>query len=243
MRILRTVALAAGVLLALSSINRGEAQEISIIQLCEKIEKGLNTKNPGSFNSIFSNESLVTIKKQYQSFVNLFPNAEWKVVPRKKLKDGRSSVDVLISGTRQKGSHNFFMNSKQTIAFGLKNKKINSHEILNHYSILKNSEQGLSLTINVPETVLTGSNYDFDIIINKPLDKAIAAGGLINISQQQFINFNSPDINLAPMGGGGLFKTIKAPMNPGKQIWAALLVHPDGMVSITKLVRIVSNNE
>ncbi len=46
---------------------------------------------------------------------------------------------------------------------------------------------------------------------------------------------------LSPMGGGGLFKSVKAPLNEGVQTWAALLAHPDGLISVTKKVRVVSD--
>ena len=36
------------------------------------------------------------------------------------------------------------------------------------------------------------------------------------------------------------FKSVKAPLKPGIQNWAALLVHPDGVISITKMVKVVS---
>jgi hypothetical protein len=43
------------------------------------------------------------------------------------------------------------------------------------------------------------------------------------------------------MGGGGLFKSVQAPFQPGVQTWAAMLVHPDGVVTVTKRVRVVSD--
>jgi hypothetical protein len=46
---------------------------------------------------------------------------------------------------------------------------------------------------------------------------------------------------LAPLGGGGLFKSVQAPQRPGSQTWALMLVHPDGVVTATKRVQIVSN--
>ena len=50
-----------------------------------------------------------------------------------------------------------------------------------------------------------------------------------------------PKIKLTPLGGGGVFKTIKAPKEPGVQNWAAVIAHPEGLISITKVVRVVSN--
>ena len=51
----------------------------------------------------------------------------------------------------------------------------------------------------------------------------------------------SPNLSLEPLGGGGLFKMVQAPQRPGVQNWAAMLVHPDGVVTITKRVRVVSD--
>jgi hypothetical protein len=51
----------------------------------------------------------------------------------------------------------------------------------------------------------------------------------------------SPDIQLQPLGGGGLFKSVQAPFKPGIQTWAALLVHPEGVVSVSKQVRVVDD--
>ena len=49
-----------------------------------------------------------------------------------------------------------------------------------------------------------------------------------------------PNVSLEPMGGGGLFKSVQAPQAPGSQTWALMLVHPDGVVTATKRVRVVS---
>ena len=53
----------------------------------------------------------------------------------------------------------------------------------------------------------------------------------------------SPSMELGALGGGGLFKTVQAPQSPGSQTWAVLLVHPDGIVSATKRVRVVSDRK
>jgi hypothetical protein len=38
-----------------------------------------------------------------------------------------------------------------------------------------------------------------------------------------------------------LFKSVQAPQRPGSQTWALMLVHPDGIVTATKRVQIVSS--
>jgi hypothetical protein len=51
----------------------------------------------------------------------------------------------------------------------------------------------------------------------------------------------SPSFQLGALGGGGLFKTVQAPLTPGNQTWAVLLVHPKGIVTATKRVRVVAD--
>jgi hypothetical protein len=40
-----------------------------------------------------------------------------------------------------------------------------------------------------------------------------------------------------------LFKSVQAPLNPGSQTWAMLLVHPKGIISASKRVRVVADKE
>ncbi len=118
---------------------------------------------------------------------------------------------------------------------------IRSQELISEHSILKTIQSPLSITISIPDFVLTGTRYDFDVILDNPLEGAIIAGGLIQITPEQIDKQISPEIELSPLGGGGLFKTVQAPLKPGKQAWAAMIAHPKGLISITKMVHIVSN--
>ena len=51
----------------------------------------------------------------------------------------------------------------------------------------------------------------------------------------------APTCRWLPKAGGGLFKSVQAPQQPGSQTWAVMLVHPDGVVTATKRVRVVSS--
>jgi hypothetical protein len=53
----------------------------------------------------------------------------------------------------------------------------------------------------------------------------------------------SPRLELAALAGGGVFKVVQAPQTPGVQTWAVLLVHPKGVVTATKRVRVVSDRQ
>jgi len=46
---------------------------------------------------------------------------------------------------------------------------------------------------------------------------------------------------LGALGGGVFLKTVQAPHSPGFQTWAVRLLHPAGIGSATKRVRVVSD--
>ena len=89
--------------------------------------------------------------------------------------------------------------------------------------------------------MLTGSRYDIDLIVEEPLGQAMVSAGLVDLTQKQVQEQMRPNVPLAPMAGGGLFKSVQAPQTPGSQTWALMLVHPDGVVTATKRVRVVSS--
>ena len=107
--------------------------------------------------------------------------------------------------------------------------------------MLTSSKKPLPISLLIPDKVLTGSRYDVDVVVDQPLGKALLAGGLVAVTPQQVLAQQSPDVQLEPLGGGGLFKSVQAPFQPGIQTWAALLVHPDGVITVSKRVQVVND--
>ena len=115
-------------------------------------------------------------------------------------------------------------------------------DVLEEQTLLRSGTAELPITVQIPDAVLTGSRYDIDVIFEEPLGQAVAAGGLIELTPDQRLEQQSPLVQLAPLGGGGLFKQVQAPQRSGVQSWAVMLVHPDGVVTATKQVRVVDTN-
>ena len=120
----------------------------------------------------------------------------------------------------------------------IKDGKVYTKEILSEESVVQSSKIPLDISINIPNTVLTGTNYDADIVLETPLGNKLLAGGLITITGEQVTNQVSPSIDLKPLGGGGLFKSVKAPLNPGYQTISAIITHPKGIYTITKKFKV-----
>jgi hypothetical protein len=118
--------------------------------------------------------------------------------------------------------------------------RLSSQEILGEESILRSGKANLAVSVIAPEEVLTGQRYDFDVVLDQPLKDSVLAGGISELSREAIASLRSPDISLGALNGGGIFKTIQAPYKPGSQSWAVLLMHPEGTVSVSRMVRVVA---
>jgi hypothetical protein len=170
-----------------------------------------------------------------------FPDLRWQVRSGTPLRDGQATVSVKVSGTRRQGSTSFRLDGEQLLLLQSDGSRINGQTILREQSLLRSGEQAPPVSLLIPDAVLTGQRYDVDVIFDEPLDGALLAGGLTAVSPEQIATQSSPNLELSTLWGGGLFKSVQAPLSPGSQTWAVLLVHPKGVISASKLVRVVSD--
>ena len=146
-----------------------------------------------------------------------------------------------MSGDFEAEGLRFRLEAMERIAIRLDAGRISDQELIAHESFLRSGERPLAVTVQIPDAVLTGSRYDIDLIVDEPLEQALVAAGLIEITHQSMEGQMRPHVRLAPMGGGGLFKSVQAPQLPGSQTWVVMLVHPDGVVTATRKVRVVNS--
>jgi hypothetical protein len=146
-----------------------------------------------------------------------------------------------LLGSHTIGGNTFRLEASQLLALTSSGGQITSQAVIREQTILRSGDQDLAVSLLIPDAVLTGQRYDVDVVFDEPLDGAVAAGGLLALSSGQAAAMETPRLELGALGGGGLFKTVQAPYNPGEQTWAVLLVHPKGVVSATKRVRVVAD--
>jgi hypothetical protein len=133
------------------------------------------------------------------------------------------------------------MVAEQQLALESDGLRITGQTVLREQSILRTGSGDVAVTLQIPDAVLTGQRYDVDVLLDEPLDGAIAAGGIVELTPEQARSLESPELQLGALGGGGLFRTVQAPLTPGSQTWGVLLVHPQGLVSVSKRVRVVAD--
>jgi hypothetical protein len=216
----------------------------SAVQL-QALEAALN--GTGELAAVLENGpglDVTLVELRRRSLLRQFPDARWQVSPGKALRDGRSTVQLQVTGSRQEGPTLYRLLAQQQLVLsrsGGPGGRINGQSVIREQTLLRSGEADLPVSLQIPDAVLTGQRYDVDVLFDEPLEGAIAAGGLVALTGQQVNALESPNLQLGALGGGGLFKSVQAPFTPGSQTWAVLLVHPQGIVSATKRVLVVAD--
>ena len=208
----------------------------TILDIRKELEIALNSRNLKLIKNNFKDEESLKIQAKFSEIIKDFPNAKWQI---KRLSVGNSKEEIFIikvNGKKIINGQIFFLESKFNYLFTTLNGKINSGNIKNLFTTIRNDQNKIDIIFSIPEKVLTGTNYDIDIILSKPLGDVIVAGGIISHQNDTYLK---QDINLEPLVSGGIFKTTRASSKPTTQIWSGIIVHPKGIISFTKSVEIV----
>ena len=212
--------------------------------LLQALESALNARDDAALVALLkSGPGLdpAELRQRRQLLRQQFPDATWRVRAGTPLQDGRGTVNLQVSGTRVLAGSTYRLDAQQTMVLLSDGSHLAGQTLLTESSLLRSGEKALPVLLQIPDAVLTGQRYDVDLIVDEPLNGALVAGGIAAVSPQKVAAMESPPLELGALGGGGLFKTVRAPQTPGSQTWAMLLVHPQGVVSATKRVRVVTD--
>ena len=206
------------------------------IDIRKNLEIALNTRNFELIKNNFKDEEILKIQAKFSEIIKDFPNSKWQI---KRSSVGNSKKEIFIikvNGKKIINGQIYFLESNFNYLYTTLNGKINRGNIKNLFTTIRNDQNKIDIIFSIPEKVLTGTNYDIDIILSKPLGDVIVAGGIISHQNDSYLK---QEINLEPLVSGGIFKTTRASSKPTTQIWSGVIAHPKGIISFTKSVEIV----
>ncbi len=206
------------------------------IDFIRKIENSLNTGDLEFIRKNFSNSENQNIQKQFSKLINDFPKSKWKIKKIKSNIPNKYILRIKVSGQKIVNGELYSLESNFDYFFSILNGKINKGTIKNLFTIIRNDDNNIDISFEIPDKVLTGSKYDIDIILNKPLEEVIIAGA---IKPHQVNPLFEQEILLEPLASGGIFRMTRAPSQPGIQIWSGIIAHPKGVITFTKSIDIV----
>jgi len=206
------------------------------IDFTRNLENSLNKRDLEFIRINFRNDENKNIPKQFSRIINDFPDSKWKIKRLKSNVPNKEILRIKVSGKKIVNGEMHILESDFDYVFSVLNGKIDKGTIKNLFTTIRNDDKKIDISFKIPDKVLTGSKYDIDIILNKPLEGVIIAGA---IKPHQVNSIFEQEILLEPLVSGGIFKMTRAPSKPGIQIWSGILAHPNGMITFTKSIEIV----
>ena len=206
------------------------------IDFIRNLETSLNKRDLEFIRKNFRNDENQNIPKQFSKIINDFPDSKWKIKSLESNIPNKEILRIKVSGRKIVNGEMHILESDFDYVFSVLNGKIDEGTIKNLFTTIRNDDKKIDISFKIPEKVLTGSKYDIDIILNKPLEEVIIAGA---IKPHQVNSLFEQEILLEPLASGGIFKMTRAPSKPGIQIWSGIIAHPEGMITFTKSIDIV----
>ena len=206
------------------------------VDIRKTLENALNTRDLKLIKDIFKEDENFKITEQFNEIIKDFPNSTWQIERLSGENSKEKIFNIKVNGEKIVNGEIYFLESNFKYLFSIQNDKINNGNIKNLLTTIRNDQNKIDIIFRIPEKVLTGTKYDIDIILNKPLGDVIIAGGIISHQDDSYLK---QEINIEPLASGGIFKTTRASSKPARQIWSGIIAHPKGTILFTKSVEIV----
>ena len=148
------------------------------------------------------------------------------------------TLTTITGVTEQDGTTTRFeskLRSRQTI----ENLRISTQEILAERTQVTIGNNPPTVSINLPEQVRVGQQYNFDAIIQEPIGDNLVLGTALEepVNRDRYIN--PAELDLTLLQAGGIFKIGRAPLRPEPRWISAVLIRGGGTTVITQRLRVV----
>lgn len=182
-----------------------------------------------------------TLEKSLKSLWTRYPDLKYTTELMSWEKEGenlvtRTQTRIEGTGKLQENRANLqgTIQSRQTF----QGNKLLRQEILNEKITLTSGKKPPEIDVKLPETVRTGQEFDFDVILKDPMAGNLFAGAAMNqeIDPENYLNPSVLDIEL--LQAGGLFKRAKAPSKPEDRWLSGVLIGSDGITWVTQRLRV-----
>jgi len=182
-----------------------------------------------------NNESLLeSVKKLWQKY----PNLRYTTAINSTEQNNEQlivNITTQIEGSYNDGAMTFNLSSEVSSRQVFENNQLISQEIIREKTRVTSGENPPQVTVQLPEKARFGQQFDFDAIVDKPIDNDLLLGGVREDRINSSLFLNPEPLDLDALTAGGIFKRVT--MGSGDRWYSVVFIQDDGMTLITQRVR------
>lgn len=213
----------------------------------EAMESAANQKNLEALMNFYSPEFTNTDGLRQESVASAieqlwqnYPRAQYEITLDAWERAGEQVVaetTTQIQGSRIEAGRFLRLNSTIRSRQYFQGEKLVSQEIISEATEVSSGEVP-AVRVNVPETVQVREQFNFDVILEEPLENSVILGGAIEEQTGSDRYLNPSEFELEALPSGGIFKLVTAPGLPGSYWLSAVIIQGDGMITVTRRVTV-----
>ncbi len=222
---------------------------VELKSLITQIDNAANRQDIERIKSLYSDQYVtadgLVLDDFSQGLTQLwkdYPNLKYKTELLSWEKEGTRWVAqtlTTMTGSSQQDGREIKLEAKVKSRQTFQGDKLIRQEILSEETQLTSGEKPPEVIVNIPETVKVGETFDFDVIVNEPMSDDLLAGMAIaeKVDSDRYLDPGQMQLEL--LQSGGLFKRVSAEDQPQNRWLSAILIRSNGIVLITRRVRII----
>lgn len=234
---------------SLQKLNPVTAQNnlnTEIIELISRIDTVSNNKDINTLRQYISPQFSSEDGLDSQTFLNTleqlwssYSNLEYTTTINSSEQNQQQIIvntTTTIEGSKEDNGETVNIFSEITARQTFENQQLVNQEILREKTRITTGENPPEITFNLPETATAGQVFDFDAIVEDPIDNSLILGGVKEEPVNASSLANPQPMELDALSAGGIFKRVT--ISEGDHWYSAVFIRDDGTTMITQRVKV-----
>ncbi|WP_088893919.1 hypothetical protein [Leptolyngbya ohadii] len=221
----------------------------AVTQLISQIDAAANQRNPQAVLRFYSPQfthsdglTRQTLESTLRQVWERYPNLTYQTAIDSWRQEGNGYVvetTTTITGNQTVANRPSTLTSTIRSRQQIQGNQIVQQEILSETSQVASGAKPPTLEVILPEQVTIGQSFDFDAIVQEPLENRILLGAVQDEPVSASGYLQTTPLEFEVLSAGGLFKQGRAAAVPGERWISGVIVRDDGITAVSQRMQVV----
>lgn len=221
----------------------------AVAQTIAQIDAAANQRDLAAVMRFFSPQfthsdgfTYQTLQSTLQQAWQRYPNLTYQTTINSYNREGDTDIvetTTTIAGSQTEANRPTNLTSTIRSRQRIENNQIVQQEILSETSQTTSGSRPPTVEVMLPERVTIGQAFDFDTIVEEPLESRILLGAVQDEPADASGYLQTQPLEFEVLSAGGLFKQGRAAAAAGDRWISGIIVRDDGITTVSQRMRVV----